>query len=369
MLFLPSIIILSYILYWLIVDYYFNKKEKYISTSETFPHCSIIICAHNEEKNIEKCLESILNQKNIEKYAEIILVNDASEDNTLRIAYNVLSKNKVPFQIITNEKKTGKKKSIEKAIKSSSTKSEWIILRDADTYTLSNQWFSELLKKMSADTDLILAPVIIDISKPDVIKYLQYFENLALMNLTLGSLNLNTPILSNAANIAFKKSCFEKLSPYKDNYHINSGDDIFLLLKMYNAQYSISSSFNKDSIVLTYPPSNIQKLFRQKRRWLSKNVFIKNKFNYLSMFIIGSANLVFIPLIFYSVKFAVLLFCIKIITDYKVISSVTKKFYLSSFSLIYFLIAELLYIPYVCALIFYSFISKKKINDRRTDAK
>jgi chlorobactene glucosyltransferase len=49
----------------------------------TIPKVSIILPAKNEQKNLEKCIESLLNQ-DYPNY-ELILINDASEDKTLDI--------------------------------------------------------------------------------------------------------------------------------------------------------------------------------------------------------------------------------------------------------------------------------------------
>lgn len=45
---------------------------------------SVVVAAYNEEKNISKCLESLVNQT-FYKYMEIIIVDDGSIDNTLNI--------------------------------------------------------------------------------------------------------------------------------------------------------------------------------------------------------------------------------------------------------------------------------------------
>ena len=44
---------------------------------------SVIIAAYNIEEYIERCIESVINQSEIE--IEIIIVNDGSTDNTLNI--------------------------------------------------------------------------------------------------------------------------------------------------------------------------------------------------------------------------------------------------------------------------------------------
>ena len=45
--------------------------------------CSVIVPVHNAENTIEKCVESILNQRNC--FIELILVENASDDNSYQI--------------------------------------------------------------------------------------------------------------------------------------------------------------------------------------------------------------------------------------------------------------------------------------------
>ena len=52
----------------------------------TIPEISIIVCCYNHEKWIERCLRSILHQKNIkDSEYEVIIVDDNSSDNSFKI--------------------------------------------------------------------------------------------------------------------------------------------------------------------------------------------------------------------------------------------------------------------------------------------
>ena len=75
---------------------------------------SVAICTFNGEKYIRKQLLSILNQSI--KVDEIIVVDDCSNDHTLKILYDVLDKSKIPHQIIVNQKNVGVMSSFEKAL-------------------------------------------------------------------------------------------------------------------------------------------------------------------------------------------------------------------------------------------------------------
>src|SRR5579864_3616306 len=52
----------------------------------SFPKISCCIMTYNEEKNIEKCLQSIFNQDYPKNKFEVILVDDKSTDKTVEIA-------------------------------------------------------------------------------------------------------------------------------------------------------------------------------------------------------------------------------------------------------------------------------------------
>ena len=62
---------------------------------------SIIICCYNSEWIIERCLKALIDQKFTSKIPwEIILVNNASTDNTVSIAHDTLRKTLIDYSII-----------------------------------------------------------------------------------------------------------------------------------------------------------------------------------------------------------------------------------------------------------------------------
>ena len=68
-----------------------NKTSKESVKENTLPFISIIISVYNEEKTLQQCLDSLL----VLQYPnyEVIMVNDASKDNTLAILQEYQQKN------------------------------------------------------------------------------------------------------------------------------------------------------------------------------------------------------------------------------------------------------------------------------------
>jgi dolichol-phosphate mannosyltransferase len=94
-------------------------------------HFSIIIPVYNEENNVETLISEILKALlNADYKYEIIIINDASNDQTLKILYELFEKNKKLIKIVNNNKNLGQSFSIIKGIKES--KYDTIVTIDGD---------------------------------------------------------------------------------------------------------------------------------------------------------------------------------------------------------------------------------------------
>ena len=96
----------------------FGKKPAEISIgdTETLPNISIVVCAYNEERNIKKKIQSISECSYPDEKIELIIVNDASKDNTEEVARNTLETVSFRWKLNTNEKQQGKNKSLNTGI-------------------------------------------------------------------------------------------------------------------------------------------------------------------------------------------------------------------------------------------------------------
>ncbi|MCU0406100.1 MAG: glycosyltransferase, partial [Ignavibacteriaceae bacterium] len=70
------------------------KKTFLQLTEDKLPTVSVIVAARNEERNILSCLEALDQLIYSEGKFEVIIVDDASTDNTLKLASNFIDDKK-----------------------------------------------------------------------------------------------------------------------------------------------------------------------------------------------------------------------------------------------------------------------------------
>lgn len=91
---------------------------------------SIVIPAHNESSTLEKLVGNVEQIKLPSGFeSELIIVNDASQDNTLEIA-EALAKKHANIKVLNNEVNLGKTRSVKKAI--AETTGDYVVIQDAD---------------------------------------------------------------------------------------------------------------------------------------------------------------------------------------------------------------------------------------------
>lgn len=124
----------SFVIY---TDPFFASKKQMAGKRRKKYLVSCMVAVRNEEKNISRCIESIISQKY--QQTEIIIVNDASDDNTL----SVLEQYRINglITLINLEENVGKKKALGHAM--SIAKGEIFAFTDSDSI-----WAPDAIEKI-----------------------------------------------------------------------------------------------------------------------------------------------------------------------------------------------------------------------------
>lgn len=357
--------IVVYSLYMLFIIIGITKVPDYsVSESKYQNFVSVIVPFRNEETNLKPLVSCLDRQEYSKEKLEIIFINDHSDDNSLEILNDLISGDE-NFKVVNLTDQTGKKAALNLGI--NEAKGDIIVTTDADC-VMGNKWITTIVSYHNeTGSKLIISPVQLH-PVSDYFDRFQEAEFLSLQAVTIGTSGLNSPVLSNGANLAFSKDLFLKLSdPYNRNF--SSGDDIFLLQNIKKEKEKIGFLKSKDAIVKTMPNKNIKSFVNQRKRWFSKAKGYKDIEAVISTLIIGMSNISVLGLlvlsIFYNKYFNYFFICfgLKFILDLYLIKSVSK-FYKSKIRVYEFIVNEFIYSIYSIFILLISLITKKEWKGR-----
>lgn len=236
---------------------------------------SIIIPFRNEAENLPVLLDSLAKlQYPFEKF-EILFVNDASEDDSVKICREFQQQHpQLSLKILENNRQSNspKKDAITTAIEQAEF--EYILTTDADCIMpkLWLQTFNDFVQKN--DYSLIAGPVsLYSPFQKGKAKPFRAFEELDVLSLQAagaGAFGIGQPFMCNGANLCYSKKAFLAVDGFSGNDKIASGDDVFLLQKFQQKEYRTAFLKSRDAIVQTKPQGNFYALISQRVRWAAK---------------------------------------------------------------------------------------------------
>ena len=235
---------------------------------ETTPSVSIIIPAYNEGKVIEKTIRSVIELSYSQK--EIIVVDDGSRDDTLKIA-KLMERNN-PIRVISKKKNGGKWGALNKGIKSS--KSDIIVCIDADT-VLDKNAIQPLVSHFIDSTVGAVAGNIKVGNREKILTKLQALEYISNLNIQRRSEAFFGKVTVVPGPLgAFRKSIIKEVGFYTGDTFAEDADLTFKILR---AGYKIK--YEPKSIGYTEAPISIFDLAKQRYRWYRGllQVIIKHK--------------------------------------------------------------------------------------------
>jgi cellulose synthase/poly-beta-1,6-N-acetylglucosamine synthase-like glycosyltransferase len=224
---------------------------------------SIIVPVRNEQANIGCLLEDL--QRQSHRSFETIIVNDHSRDQTNEIVLKYAQPD--PRFMLLQSQGEGKKKALTTGINAS--RGEIIVTTDGDC-RLGEDWLKTMLKHFQfQSTKMVFGGV--RIIGSSFFSNVQAHEFLSLVGTSAATLWYGFPSMCNAANLAFRKAAFLEVGGYADNLHIASGDDEFLMRKIWDLYPGGIQFVGEDSAVVTTIASpSLKSFIHQRVRWAGK---------------------------------------------------------------------------------------------------
>ena len=188
-----------------------NSRQDYL------PDISVVVCTYNHSKWLERCIRSLNHQTNIDQEAfEILLVDDASTDDTSRVLENI---GHIPnLRIVRNEENRGLPASVNRAIRMA--RGRYIVRVDSDDYVARPFLY---LQKLFLDMNRSYQAVAVDYVMVDS------FEN--------QSKRVNCFEEEIACGIMFRKECLFDIGLYDESFRMREGHE---LRRRFDEKFSIA---------------------------------------------------------------------------------------------------------------------------------
>lgn len=238
--------------------------------TQDLPGVSVIVCARNEETDLQDYLHTLLTQ-DYPKY-EVIVVDDESEDRTEEVlkAYARQCEN-LYLTFVPHDARVLSSKKLAITIGAKAAHYDYLLLIDADCRPESRFWIREMMNGFAPYAD----------GKTEVVLgYGAYFERHSLLSSLISYDTLFTamqymgmaaqghPYMGVGRNLAYRRATFFAHDGFKGLLHERAGDDDLFVNKVATPD-NTAIVCSRDSLTWSVPKKTWREWLQQKRRHLS----------------------------------------------------------------------------------------------------
>ena len=195
------------------------------------PGVSVVVCAKNEGDNLQNYLTALLCQ-NYPTF-EVIVVNDASEDDTQFVLdhYLQLYPN-LHLTFVPSDAMVSSSKKLALTLAAKAAKYDYLLLTDADCRPESPEWISEMMKGFcKPETEVVIGYGGYFEERTAVNNRIQYDTIFNAMQY-LGMAMSRHPYMGVGRNLAYKKETFFKNRGFAGLLSTRAGDDDLFVNKV-----------------------------------------------------------------------------------------------------------------------------------------
>lgn len=239
------------------------------------PGVSIIVCAKNEEVNLQDYLQALLTQDY--PTFEVIVVNDASVDNTsLLLEYWEKRYSNLKFTFVPEGARVQSTKKLAITLGAKAAQYDYLLLTDADCRPESNRWISEMMAGFAGQEPLAKSqePKAIVLgfgayfAKPTLLNRLIQYDTLFNGLQYLGMAAAGHPYMGVGRNLAYSKQLFFAHGGFVGLMESKAGDDDLFVNREATAD-NTAVVCTRDSLTWSVPKLSWSEWLHQKRRHLS----------------------------------------------------------------------------------------------------
>lgn len=254
--------------YMLLTFFEHDIEDKPVNNIKSLPSVTVVIPAYNEEKNIIKTLESVLNLDYPSNKLSLIVVDDKSTDKTRQVLDEFLRhyRGNVSVKAIHHTVNKGKGTALNTALQF--TQSTYFVCLDADSY-VERGALHKMLPYIEKDENIasVLPFIRIPFSHGLTyrLQYVEYLVNFFLKKIlgTIDSIHVTPGPFG-----LYRTAILRKLGGFDEK---NLTEDLEIALRLQKNNYKIIQLLSTD--VYTIPPSTFKGWYKQRNRWYKGTLF------------------------------------------------------------------------------------------------
>ncbi len=235
------------------------------------PFVTVLIPAYNEEKTINRTMQSVWEIDYPRNKLQVIVINDGSKDSTEE-KIKAFIEDKPNFQLLS-QKNQGKAAALNNALKI--TYGEFFTCLDADSF-VDKYTLKKMLSLYYKENDpklAIITPAMKVYSPRNILQKIQWLEYIVIILIARISSHLDSLYVAPGPFSLYKTKIVNEAGGFDVT---NITEDQEIAYRLQQKQYKIKHCF--DGYVYTTAPDKIKPFYKQRRRWYLGSIICVHKY-------------------------------------------------------------------------------------------
>ena len=233
------------------------------------PFVSILVACKNEEKDLQRCVDSLVRLDYLSENIEILLIDDQSSDRTPEI---VKTSEKLHNQVKaynTSAAPDTHLKAKARAISygASKAKGDWLFIVDADA-KVDPKWLKCMLSGTDDKVGMIGGLIMTDEKGYFTVSALEKVSLAYTQPITAGAAGLGFPAICSGPNMAIRRSTYEDYGGL-EKVDFDIAEDLALARIVLDSGQKIKFYSLPETVAYLKAPPSLKHLFSQQRRWIT----------------------------------------------------------------------------------------------------
>ena len=232
------------------------------------PDVSVIVCARNEEEDIRRCLESMLNIDYPREKLDILLVDDESEDVTMDIMNEYAARDGM-FRVLSAESEShdlpGKQRPLNLGIRESS--GEIVLVTDADI-AVRPDWIKGHVSSYRENIGIVGGITRVSTDSGSIFSRVQNVDQISKLAVAMGCAGLGFPLTIMGNNISFRREAFGHIGGFSGMRQSVVEDMALMNAIVRQTDYTLGWVPEKSGVVESSPEKDFNTFINQHFRWI-----------------------------------------------------------------------------------------------------